>query len=253
MEVARPELDRLAGGEPHEVQQQRGGDAGVAGVALGQAPHPRRLGACAARPRRRRSARPAMRPRYSAASASPGPWRRRTVASSSAPSSSSRSSVRVDGPDAAERLERGRARRAARASAPGPGSGRRRSPARACSRAGCACSDSGSAAASTLSRYGSGPVTSASGRPSASVAGPLGWVPSHSSAHGRPSGSTPSKPRDELVVAPRVVLDDAGDRLHRRRAYGGGNRAPAAYRPTRHASRRPAPAPPPAGRAGRVR
>ena len=45
-------------------------------------------------------------------------------------------------------------------------------------------------AASTFSRYGSGPVVASSAVPSSNRAGPFGWVPSHNSAQGVPSRST---------------------------------------------------------------
>ncbi len=85
---------------------------------------------------------------------------------------------------------------------------------RACSAFGWVCSESGSTQANTLRTIRERPVTSRNGVPSSSADGPFGWVPSQSSAQGRPSGSTPSRSGMNVRVAPVVVLDHALDTLH---------------------------------------
>ena len=116
VEVARPELQRLARVELHVVEQQRDHDARVAGVALGQLDAP-------SGPRGGRS--PAQASTIGCDRDAPGEERpdgvrpRRLAAKAPArrsrPSSSSRADRLVRRAHAAERLERGRARRAARA------------------------------------------------------------------------------------------------------------------------------------------
>ena len=73
-------------------------------------------------------------------------------------------------------------------------------------------------------------MTSRSGRPSASVAGPLGWVPEPQLGPRPAVRRDAEQVGDEVGIAPRVVLDDAGDGLHRRerRAMDLGNRRAAA-------------------------
>ena len=134
VEVARAELDRLAGLQPDEVEQQRRrrrsgrrGSARPAGAPT--SPRAGRSLAAAATIGSTWS-----RPRYSAASASPGPCvgARRRPARRRRARRAGRAWRRPGGRRRTPRT--GSARRAARASARGPGSGRRRTrpaPARA--------------------------------------------------------------------------------------------------------------------------
>ena len=226
VEVAGAEPQRLARLQPDQVEQQRRRHAGVVGVALGESAHPDGLRPVAA------GGRLDDRSDRDSTAVQRGERRLRDRRRPRARPSSSQTELGQqverggDGADPAERLERGqraqelRLRERVRV-APGGEAG-----ARLLS-VGMGLQRERPGGGEDLEQVGkrSGDAPPAVARP-ASVAGPLGWVPSHSSAHGRPSAGTPRRCGMNCEVAPVVVLDHAADCDAPGQATGGNRQGP---------------------------